>query len=54
MIEEEQWFIDAVQSLANQEFPVWCLDESSTSLNEGNFVIFLNVLKIMAQFLKII
>jgi len=52
--EEEEEFIDAIQSLANQEFPVGCRDELSTSLNNGNFMIFLNVLKIMAQFLKII
>jgi hypothetical protein len=54
MSEEEEWFIDAVRSLTNQEFPFWCHDESSTSLNKGNFMEFLNVLKIVAHFLKII
>jgi hypothetical protein len=54
MSEEEQRVIDAMRSLANQEFPFWCHDESSTSLNKGNLMEILNVLKIMAHFLKII
>jgi hypothetical protein len=54
MSEEEQQFIDAVRSLANQEFLFQCHDESSTSLNKGNLMEFLNVLKLMAHFLKII
>ena len=55
MSEEEEESIDAVWSLANQEFPFWCHDESSTTLNKGNFTELLNVLKkIMAHFLKII
>ena len=45
MSEEEEQFINAVWSLANQEFPFWCHDESSTSLNKGNFMEFLHVLK---------
>ena len=38
-------FIDAVCYLANQEFPFRGHSVSSTSLNNGNFVKFLNVLK---------
>jgi hypothetical protein len=38
-------FIDAVRSLANQKFPFWGHDEPSTSLNTGNFVEFVSVLK---------
>jgi len=52
MSEEEQRFIDAVWSLENQEFLFRCHDESSTSLNKGNLMEFLNVLKIMSHFSK--
>ena len=38
-------FIHAVHSLANQKFPFWGHDEPSTSLNTGNFVEFVSVLK---------
>jgi hypothetical protein len=38
-------FIDTVCYLANQEFPFRGHSVSSTSLNNGNFVKFLNVLK---------
>jgi len=47
-------FSDAVCSLAKQQFPFLGHDESSASLNNGNFIEFLNVLKIMTYFLKII
>ena len=40
-----QRFIDAVCSLANQEFPFRGHSSSSASLNNGNFVKFLNALK---------
>jgi hypothetical protein len=32
--EEEEQFTDAVGSLANQEFPFWCHNESPMSLNK--------------------
>jgi hypothetical protein len=47
-------FVYSVCSLANQEFPFRAHDGPSTSLNKGNFMEILNVLKIMANFLIII
>jgi hypothetical protein len=38
-------FIDAVCYLANQELLLWGYDKSFTSLNKGNFMEFLSVLK---------